>query len=217
MTDVLVLCDSPWHPAEVIEMGFKPLEGDEFHFVFVKAAKDILTPERIAAYPLIVCCKGDNISEANNAPWFEDGVTEVGPKEFEDYIRAGGGFLAVHAGTLGKRGEPYAELVGFEFKGHPPRCGVDVKITSNHEIVEGIPDFHIRDEHYMTELLVADGEELFRTLSPAGGEQVGGYARRIGEGRLCALTPGHCLDVFYHPEYKKILLSAMRWCMRRGL
>ena len=215
MTNILVLCDSPWHPAEVIELGFKPLEGDEFHFVFIKAAKDILTPKRIAEYPLIICAKGNNVSEANREPWFEDGVTEVGPAEFEEYIKAGGGFIALHAGTIGRKDTPYGNLVGSTFKGHPPRCGVDVKITGKHPIVEGIADFHIRDEHYMIDLDMDDCEELFRTLSPEGGEQVAGYVRSIGQGRFCALTPGHCLDVFYDNNFKQILLSAMRWCLKK--
>ena len=215
MTNVLVLCDSPWHPGELIELGFKPLEGDEFHFVFVRDAKDILTPARIAAYPLIVCYKGNNVTEANREPWFEEGVTEVGPAEFGDYIKAGGGFLAVHAGTIGRKGTPYGDLIGVTFNGHPPRCGVDVKITGKHPIVEGVADFHLRDEHYQMTVEADDCEELFRTQSPSGGDQPGGYVRLMGKGRLCALTPGHCLDVFYHPEFKKILVAAMRWCMNK--
>jgi type 1 glutamine amidotransferase len=215
MTNVLVLCDSPWHPAEVVQMGLNFLEGDEYHLVYVKAAKDILTPARIAEYPLIVCCKGNNVTEANAEPWFEPGVTEVGPAEFEDYVRAGGGFLAVHAGTLGFKDSAYGAFVGNTFRGHPPRCGVDVKITPGHPIVEGLNDFHIRDEHYQIDLHDNGYTELFRTLSPDGGEQVGGYAKQLGEGRFCALTPGHCVDVFYHPEYRRLLTAALRWCLRR--
>ena len=215
MTNVLVLCDSPWHPAEVIELGLAPLEGDEFHLVFVKAAKDILTPERIAAYPLIICCKGDNVTEANGSPWFEEGVTEVGPKEFESYIKAGGGYIAVHAGTIGRKDTPYGDLVGCVFNGHPPRCGVDVKITGRHPVVDGVENFSVRDEHYQITLTADDAAELFRTVSESGGEQVAGYAREIGSGRLVALTPGHCADVFYNLNYKKILLNAMRWCLHK--
>lgn len=216
MKNVLVLCDSPWHPAEVIELGLAPLEGDEFHFVFVKAAKDILTPERIAEFPLILCCKGDQVTEANANPWFEDTVTEVGPKEFEDYIRAGGGFIAIHAGTIGKENTPYSDLVGCVFHGHPLRCSVDVKITDAHPVTEAVsPSFSIRDEHYQTEVTASDAQVLFRTTSESGGDQPAGYVREIGEGRLCALTPGHCVDVWYHPDYQKLLINAMRWCMQK--
>ncbi|MDL2232977.1 ThuA domain-containing protein [Ruminococcaceae bacterium OttesenSCG-928-L11] len=216
MTNVLVVCDSPWHPAEVIEWGLAPLEGDEFHFVFVKAAKDILTPERIAGYPLILCCKGNAVTEANNNPWFEDTVTEVGPKEFEDYIRAGGGFMAIHAGTIGKKDTPYGDLVGCVFNGHPLRCGIDVKVTGDHPILNGVAkDFHIRDEHYQMTVTADDAVELFRTVSETGGDQPAGWVREMGDGRMAVLTPGHCVDVFYNPEFQKILVNSMRWCLKK--
>jgi type 1 glutamine amidotransferase len=216
MIDILVLTDCPWHPSEVIEMGLSPLEAEGFHFVFVKAAKDILTPERIAEYPVIICCKGDAITEANAHPWFEEGVTEVMPADFEAYIRNGGGFLAVHAGTFSEKGSAYGKLVGCTFNGHPPRCGVDVKMTGRHPIVDGVPDFHVRDEHYQITVDAADTTELFRTVSENGGEQIGGYVREMGQGRLCALTPGHVYDVFLNESYKRILVNAIRWCMKAG-
>lgn len=214
MKNVLVLCDSPWHPAEVIEMGLAPLQDDLYHFDFVKAAKDILTPERIAKYPLILCCKSDSVTEANGNPWFEDTVTEVGPKEFEDYIKAGGGFMAIHAGSIGKADTPYGDLVGCVFGGHPLRCGIDVKVTSDHPIMDGVKkEFQIRDEHYQTTVTAPDAVELFRTVSETGGDQPAGYVREMGSGRMCVLTPGHCLDVWHHPEFRKILVNAMNWCL----
>jgi type 1 glutamine amidotransferase len=214
MVDILVLCDSPWHPSEVVQMGLAFLESNDCRLSFVKAAKDILTPARIAEYPLIICCKSDNVSEVNAAPWFEEGVTEVGPKELELYVRAGGGFLAIHASTLGKEGSQYSRFIGNTYLGHPPRCNVEVIITSEHPIVSGVSDFHIRDEHYQIDIHDKGCTELFRTFSPTGGGQVGGYCWELGNGRLCALTPGHCYDVFCHPEYRKILLSAIRWCLK---
>jgi hypothetical protein len=54
MLNVLVLCDDLWHPAEVVKMGIGPMQGEEFRFDFVMAAKDILTPQRIAQYPVII-------------------------------------------------------------------------------------------------------------------------------------------------------------------
>ena len=56
MEKVLVICDDLWHPAEVIEKGLAARTDGRFSFDIVKAAKDILTPERIAKYRLIVCC-----------------------------------------------------------------------------------------------------------------------------------------------------------------
>ena len=79
MKRVLVLCDDLWHPAEVIEKGFALMEGDAYQFDFILAVKDILTPERLAQYPVVINCKSNNVIAANTEPWFEEGVTEVCP------------------------------------------------------------------------------------------------------------------------------------------
>jgi hypothetical protein len=217
MTDILVLCDDQWHPAEVIIRGFKGLSDlvkDEFRFDFVSDAKDILTPAFIARYPVIVCCKGNQLNSANNAPWFTP-VTEVGAGEFEAYVESGRGFFALHGGNTareGKDGWEYGAFVGNYFISHPPRCHIDVKITGTHPIVRGVEDFSIRDEHYQLIHTAAGREELFRTYSEAGGEQIGGYVRHIGKGRLCVMTPGHILSVWEHPQFRKLLINGFRWC-----
>ena len=55
MEKILVLCDDLWHPAEIIEKGLEARKDEWFQFDVVKAAKDVLTPERIAKYRLIIC------------------------------------------------------------------------------------------------------------------------------------------------------------------
>ncbi len=212
MIDVLVLCDDHWHPAEVIELGIAPLSS-KYHLTIIKAAKDILTPERIAKYPIIINCKMNVINAANTNPWFDENVTEVGPKELEEYVRNGGGFLSVHAGNTSKAEEPYTEFVGNYFIGHPPRCTVEVKMTADHSITNGVKDFEIRDEHYNIAVVAEDAEIFCKTCSATGGEQVGGYTRSIGKGRLCVLTPGHNLDVWYNENFQKLLTNAIEWCV----
>lgn len=217
MEKVLVLCDDLWHPAEVIEKGLAARQDKRFEFEIVKAAKDILTPERIAEYRLIICCKSNNVTAANNAPWFEPGVTEVCPKEFEDYIKAGGGFLAVHSGLAytRERNAAYVDLVGSVFCGHPPRCAVDLHgVKPEHPIMEGISDFTILDEHYNMEMVCDDADIFLESSSEKGGTQPAGYTRVIGSGRLCALTPGHTLDVWADPAFQKLFTNAMAWCLQ---
>lgn len=211
MIDVLLLCDDIWHPAEVIELGIKSL-ASLYNFTVVKTAKDILTPERIAKYPVIICSKGNVVNAANNAPWFEENVTEVCPKEFEEYVKNGGGFLSLHSGNTSREGDPYANFVGNYFVGHPPRCTVDVKMTALHPIANDMKDFQIRDEHYNINLTATDADVFCKTFSNTGGEQIGGYTRNIGKGRLCVLTPGHTLDVWHHTEFEKLLCNAINWC-----
>lgn len=212
MVNVLVLCDDFWHPAEVIQKGLKSLDGGEFRLDFVMAAKDILTPARIAEYQVIVCAKANQFSSSNPNPWFDEGVNEVMPRDFEAYLRQGGGFLALHAGNNGKKDEPYADFVGNYFVKHPPRCTVNLRVVAEHPITKGISDFCLRDEHYEIVLTAADAEVILRSSSEKGGDQVAGYVRSIGKGRLAALTPGHILDNYYDEHYIALIRSAIRWC-----
>jgi type 1 glutamine amidotransferase len=212
MKDILVLCDDPWHPAEVVKRGFGAVKTDAYAFDFVCDAKDILYPEMLERYAAIVNCKGDVLTGANTAAWFEDGVTEAGVKELEAYVRAGHGFLSIHSGNTAKKDSPYGSFVGNIFIGHPPRCSITVEITGGHPVVKGVGNFSIRDEHYALECIAKDAAELFRTKSETGGDQLGGYVREIGKGRLCVMTPGHILAVWEHPAYQKLILNALDWC-----
>lgn len=215
MINILVLCDDFWHPAEVVKKGLKPLSGDRYKFEFVMDAKDILTPDMIKQYPLIMNCKGNCLTSGNQASWFEEGVTEVMPQDFMEYVKNGGGFLSVHSGNTSKENDPYTDFIGNFFVTHPPRCDVEIKITGKHPVTEGVKDFTIRDEHYEIVVTAEDAQQLFQTLSETGGVQTGGYIREIGKGRICVLTPGHILSVWHHREFQKLLINAIDWCVGR--
>ena len=218
MQRILVICDDVWHPAEVIEKGIRSLATEDYEFEFVKAAKDILTPEMIAEYPLIICCKSNNVTSGNPAPWFENTVTEVTGGEFRSYVEQGGAFLAVHSGNVfmgeGDGIKEYTEFVGNRFLSHPLRCEVILKKEKDHPVMCGVEEkFNIRDEHYQMEILAEDADVFLTSHSETGGIQVAGYTREMGKGRLCVLTPGHTLSVWKNQEFQKIFRNAMQWCL----
>lgn len=212
---VLFICDDVWHPAEIIEMGLKGFSSGEFEIDIIKSAKDILTPKRLTEYNVIVNCKGNVVNSANSAPWFEKGVTEVCVPEFIDYIGSGGGFISLHAGNTFPKDSEYALMTGCYFISHPPRCTVEVKMTGSHKICDGINDFVIRDEHYNIGLIADDADIFCGTLSDTGGNQTGGYTRLIKNGRLCVLTPGHTVDVWYNEGFRRLLTNCIRWCAKK--
>lgn len=217
MIPVLVLCDDVWHPAEVIERGLRELKSEEFVFDIVKDAKDILTPEMLERYPVIMNCKGNNLTVGNEAPWMEEGVTEVGPKELEAYVKKGGGFLSVHSGNsfMAEQCKAYTDFVGNSFVTHPPRCEIRVNVTEAHPVTEGVTSFVIRDEHYQLDHIAEDAKILLESVSQTGGTQVAGYVRTMGEGRICVLTPGHILAVWQKKEFQQLLVNGLKWCMNR--
>ena len=215
---LLVLCDDVWHPAEVIQKGMAYLEDDTYQFNFVCDAKDILTPEMIREYPVVINCKSNNINGANTEPWFEEGVTEVMPRDFETYVREGGSFLAIHAANAYFEGhdDEYIALVGNHFVSHPPRCEVTVKVSdTNHPIADGVGEFTVRDEHYEIGGIAKDAKVFLHSVSDKGGTQVAGYTRTIGKGKVCVLTPGHILAVWQNPEFQKLVRNSIDWCISK--
>ncbi len=220
-----MLCDDLWHPAEVIERGIRGLGDDAYSFDVVKSAKDILTPKRLEQYDAVIIAKSNNVNAANTAPWFEESVTEVGPEEFRAYLERGGGIVFVHSGTcigehfLGDADERFKKpargmqaLHGCTMNGHPLRCNCDIYVTDpDSPLTEGVGAFTVHDEHYQISDLAGDAQVFLQWDSAPGGTQPAGWTRKIYGGRIVVLTPGHTLDVWENPEFRKLLVNAIEW------
>ena len=225
MGKILVLCDDLWHPAEVIERGIRGLGDGAYSFDVVKSAKDILTPKRLKQYDAVIIAKSNNVNAANTAPWFEESVTEVGPEEFRAYLERGGGIVFVHSGTcigerfLGDADERFKKpargmqaLHGCTMNGHPLRCNCDIYVTDpDSPLTEGVGAFTVHDEHYQISDLAGDAQVFLQWDSAPGGTQPAGWTRKIYGGRIVVLTPGHTLDVWENPEFRKLLVNAIEW------
>ena len=220
-----MLCDDLWHPAEVIERGIYGLGDGAYSFDVVKSAKDILTPKRLEQYDAVIIAKSNNVNAANTAPWFEESVTEVGPEEFRAYLERGGGIVFVHSGTcigerfLGDADERFKKpargmqaLHGCTMNGHPLRCNCDIYVTDpDSPLTEGVDAFTVHDEHYQISDLAGDAQVFLQWDSAPGGTQPAGWTRKIYGGRIVVLTPGHTLDVWENPEFRKLLVNAIEW------
>ncbi|MBE5815402.1 MAG: ThuA domain-containing protein [Clostridiales bacterium] len=226
MANILVLCGDIWHPAEVIRAGFSCLEEFYPHMTFVEDAKDMLTAADLAAYDLVICCKGNHLTAGNSVPWFEENVNECTPAHLRSYVEGGGGFLAVHAGCSFSEGSmpenclapcrEYIDLVGCRFVTHPPRCPVTYRVVdAGHPVTAGVESFCRRDEHYQIQLTAPDARILMESDSASAATMPAAYVRSIGSGRLCALIPGHILAVWQDAQFQRLLTNAIRWCMRK--
>ena len=226
MGKILVICGDIWHPAEVIRAGFSCLTEFYDQMTFMEDAKDMLTAADLQQYELIICCKGNHLTSGNSVTWFEDGVNECTPRDFEDYVKNGGGFLAVHAGasfteknmaenTITPARE-YINFVGCQFVTHPPRCPVTYSVLDvPHPVTAGVETFCERDEHYQIEMSVDDALVLMESSSDHAATMPAAYVREVGMGRLCTLIPGHILAVWQNPQFQKLLVNAMNWCMNK--
>jgi type 1 glutamine amidotransferase len=205
---VLVLCDDHWHPGATIRGGIDALETSEFEFDWIENGGE-WSAERMAAYPLVILSKSDNTTAADDSPWVDEQVQRA----FLEYVRQGGGLLAVHSGTVYADYPTMRGLIGGAFLNHPPQCPVTVEPQPGHPLTAGSAPFTAVDEHY--QMALDDGQaDVFLTTTSEHGTQPGGWTRTEGEGRVCVLTPGHNLEIWVQPSFQALLLNALRWCSR---
>ena len=207
---ILVLCDDYWHPARTPRAGLAALEHSGYEFDWIEHAGE-WSAERMAAYPLVLLTKANNISAADQQPW----VTEAVEQAFLEYVRNGNGLLAIHSGTAGyTQALVLRGLLGGVFVSHPPQCLVTIEPRADHRLTGGGAAFSIKDEHYHMALDDTQADVFLSTTSEHG-TQPAGWTRREGAGRVAVLTPGHNLEVWLHPDYQTLIGNALGWCGER--
>ena len=88
----------------------------------------------------------------------------------------------------------------------------DIYVTDpDSPLTEGVGAFTVHDEHYQISDLAGDAQVFLQWDSAPGGTQPAGWKRKIYGGRIVVLTPGHTLDVWENPEFRKLLVDAIEW------
>jgi type 1 glutamine amidotransferase len=205
----LVICGDYWHPPQVVREGLDALKTAEFNFDWIENAHE-WSPKRMAAYPLVILTKSNNISSTDQTGWMSDSVQAA----FVDHVRKGNGLLALHSGIAEYEQKPeLRRLLGGVFIHHPDQCSVTIEPKAAHPLSAGSRPFTRTDEHYFVE--IDDPQvDVFMTTRSIHGKQPGGWRREEGAGRVVVLTPGHNLSVWLHPAFQNLLLNALRWCSK---
>ncbi len=203
----LVLADDRYHPAHVARTGLGALGDCGFTFDWIENAGD-WSAERMAAYPLTILVKANNVSAQDERKWMTPAIESA----LRDYVRAGNGLLTIHSGTAGYRDTTMLRaLLGGVFVQHPKQCPVTVEPQLDHPLAAGSTPFTLVDEHYFMEM-TDEPVDCFLQSTSEHGVQPAGWTRTEGEGRVCVLTPGHNVEIWLHPAYQTLIHNALRWC-----
>lgn len=204
---VLVLCDDYWHPARAPQEGLSALAGDGFTFNWISDATE-WSEDRMAAYPVTVLTKSNNVSAANRDLWMNATIEQA----FLKYVRAGNGLVVIHSGSAGyQENTVLRALMGGVFLQHPPQCQVTIEPCGPHALTTGVSVFTVQDEHYHM-ALDDPRAAVFLMSKSVHGEQPAGWTRTEGLGKVCMLTPGHTVEVWLNPAYQKQIINALRYC-----
>ena len=129
----------------------------------------------------------------------------------DQYVRRGGGLLAVHSAAASFKQEPrYHALLGGRFDRHGPveRFSVQPGLVED-EIFSLRGLFTLRDERYLHQLV---GEVRVHYASLSGGTpEPFVWTRRHGAGRVCYCAAGHTSESMRHPAVRRILIEGLAW------
>lgn len=144
-------------------------------------------------------------------------MTEEQENAIDEFVRSGGGFLALHNATalkcLDEKRTIYRDVLGSSYNGHGPGDEkFRVKIVNNgHPITRGVNDYDAVDERH-TPIIHADDVTILTEAVSGDKTSVNGYVRMYGKGRVCYLANGHNLAMLQNPEMQKLMTNATLWC-----
>lgn len=125
------------------------------------------------------------------------------------YVRGGGGLAAIHGAAWNIAGR-YMDLLGGAANWHPPGLTFTVNIAdSDHPALDGVNDFEVDDEIYMTAC-----DPAVETLATARWENRNhpvAWAKTYGDGRVFYTALGHGPSTFEKPDMQKMLTQGLRW------
>lgn len=203
---ISVYCGDKFHPAQVVRLGLNSLTQEyEVEWIEETANWD---PAKLDGCDVIIFCKSNIGLTADSAPW----LNEEAADQIVQFVRCGGGFIAVHSGTARYKDlRPMRRLLGGVFEGHPPPCNVLLTPKAGHILTDGVVEtFSVYDEHY--QILADDPQiDVFLTSQSSVSVQPAGWSKIEGQGRVVVLTPGHFLDVWRHQSFQQLFRNALRW------
>jgi uncharacterized protein len=140
----------------------------------------------------------------------------------DDFVRGGGGLLALHTAVICFDGDPtWRRLCGAAWDWsrslHPPLGPAEIRVTPagrTGEIVGDIDDFVIDDEVYG--FLADDGiDSALLTSRHSDCDHPVLWARRVGSGRVVTDLLGHGAASLEHRAHQRILRRAAAWVLGR--
>lgn len=202
----LVICHDYWHCGDIVTQGLQFLQDHSWELTILREMEHAdLKVVDFSEYRAIFVCKDNRNSYEDAGQWLDDLLA----MRFTRYVEAGGCLMILHAGATAPTAVPlFKDLVGCVFVMHPDQCSVEYFPVGNSVITDGVLTFVEHDEHYKI-AISADDINVFLSSKSEYFEEVAGYYRHVGRGKVVVLTPGHNLPVWLNPEYQKLILGSL--------
>jgi uncharacterized protein len=144
---------------------------------------------------------------------------------FLAWIKSGKAFVGMHSATDTFRGhkplDPYVEMIGGEFKGHPPGlCDVEcINQDPKHPACKHIgATWKMTDEIYILNGYEQNKVHELLTLDKHPREQTPGHfpiawCKKYGKGKVFYTSFGHSEATWENPDYQKHIIGGIKWAL----
>lgn len=152
-------------------------------------------------------------------------------KNFDEYVRSGGGFMGIHSATDSLKNHPaYSAMIGGVFSQHPwgPKETVMIKVEDpdcalakgvfekaefkfNDEIYEFREPLDRQQAHVILSLDVGKSDKPNRPLRRTDGDYPVAWTRSHGQGRVFYCSLGHAASTFSDPAVLKFWLRGIQF------
>lgn len=153
-----------------------------------------------------------------------DVLDEDQQASFERFIRAGGGFVGVHAATDTEYDWPwYGRLVGAYFDGHPPVQEATLRVVdASHPATRSLPREWIRTDEWYDfrtinpdiHVLIEIDEASYEGATTGPGHPIAWY-HVYDAGRAFYTGGGHTVASYAEPEFLEHLGGGILWVLDR--
>lgn len=130
-----------------------------------------------------------------------------------DFVRAGGGFVGLHATGWFIGGEPL-QLIGGHANSHPPRPETTLQtihlVDQTHPVLAGLADFDLKDDECYLSAYSPDVKVL-ATTGWGGKQWPMAWVHTYGAGRVFYSPLGHAPVTFHTEPFKRLLDNAVTW------
>ena len=174
-------------------------ECDEFEITRVDEDLDIFASDKLNDYDVVVYFY--TVGEITDAQF--NGIS--------NFIKSGKGFVGIHSAADSFRGSPeWRSMVGGYFVTHPHFRAYQVSVLDDtHPITEGIDEFIVTDEQYITDY--DSRNTILATALYKGVAQPVVWTKDWGEGRVAYIALGHDEGPARHETFKLMLNRATAW------
>ncbi|MEZ4659896.1 MAG: ThuA domain-containing protein [Caldilineaceae bacterium] len=174
----------------------------------------LFTDENLAQYQVVIFLNttGDVLDDAQQAA-------------FERFVRAGNGYVGVHAASDTEYNWPwYGELLGSWFANHPAIQEATIQVVdANHASTSHLPTVWVRtDEWYNFRTALPTSINVLLNLdeSTYSGGQMGAqhpiaWQHEFDGGRAWYTGMGHTAETYDEPLFRQHLLGGIRWAARQ--